>query len=111
MASGRQNFAQLMMAPIQRWSAVHPDFRSRTLVILSQTNVLVLRDYLTYFLAWEKRREAEAKGDTIVIDSKALSLGLFADLRFGEDTPLPSDLSTSQLAVADSRAMCIVVSV
>lgn len=110
-ASGRQNFAQLTMAPIQSWSAVHPDFRSRTLVILSQTNVLLIRDYLTYFLEWEKRRENEAEGSNgNAMELEAPIPGIFVDLRFKEETPSPSDLSTAQLAVAESRAMCIIVS-
>lgn len=101
------------MAPIQSWSAVHPDFRSRTLVVLSQTNVLLIRDYLTYFLAWEKRREVEDRGSSSaeVVERNAPIPGLFVDLRFTEEAPSFTDISTAQLAVAESRAMCIVVSV
>jgi hypothetical protein len=101
------------MAPIQSWSAVHPDFRSRTLVVLSQTNVLLIRDYLTYFLDWEKRREVEDRGSSSaeVVEGNAPIPALFVDLRFTEETPSFTDISTAQLAVAESRAMCIVVSV
>jgi hypothetical protein len=106
------------MTPIQAWSAIHPDFRSRTLVILGQTNVLIIRDYLTCFLAWQRKKEADLRGEVDANDASlrdCLAFGLFADLRFGEAREGEAEFSwdeypTSQLAVAESRAICIVVS-
>ncbi|UZJ51078.1 hypothetical protein CBS101457_000398 [Exobasidium rhododendri] len=110
-ASGQQNLAQRTMTPIQSWSAIHPDFRSRTLVILGQTNVLIIRDYLTCFLAWQRRKEQDLRGKAGTRES--LAPDLFADLQFGVNKEGEADFAwdeipTSQLAVAESRAMCIV---
>lgn len=43
------NLAQLTMMPWQIWSAVHPDTRTSTLLILGQGTVLLIRDYKEYF--------------------------------------------------------------
>lgn len=105
------------MVPIQSWSAVHPDMRSSSLVVLGQTNILILRDYLKCFLAWERKKQQEILGHAgSAVDVENLKPGLFVDLRFLEreqsDTMFPSqDDTPGQLAVADSRAFCIVVSV
>lgn len=105
-----------MMVPIQSWSAVHFCCRSSTLVVLGQTNVLILRDYLKCFLAWEKKKEYEVLGDAnTTVDVQSLQPGLFVDLCFNDreqsDTIIPSqDETPGQLAVADSRAFCIAVS-
>lgn len=108
-----------MMTPVQSWSAVHPDHRSRTLVVLGQTNVLIIRDYLACFLSWQQKKEAELLegGASPNLDSdqaRSLAPALFADLWFDvarSDAALSLDeLPPSQLAVAESRAMCIVVS-
>lgn len=116
-AIGRQNWAQRLMLPVQAWSAIHPDFRSRTLVVLGQTNVLLIRDYLTCFSAWEskKERELNAVEDQNSTGKNDLEPDMFVDLRFSEGDEGDPELSwdempPSQLAVSESRAMCIVVS-
>ncbi|CBQ72963.1 conserved hypothetical protein [Sporisorium reilianum SRZ2] len=43
------NWAQLTMTPYQIWSAVHPDLKTKTLLILGQGTVLLLRDYKKFF--------------------------------------------------------------
>ncbi|KAJ1041128.1 hypothetical protein NDA10_004999 [Ustilago hordei] len=43
------NSAQLTMAPYQIWSAVHPDLMTRTLLILGQGTILLIRDYKKFF--------------------------------------------------------------
>lgn len=43
------NMAQLTMTPYQIWSAVHPDPKTKTLLILGQGTVLLIRDYKKFF--------------------------------------------------------------
>ncbi|SPO25889.1 uncharacterized protein UTRI_03254 [Ustilago trichophora] len=43
------NLAQMIMTPYQIWSAVHPDIKTKTLVILGQGTVLLLKDYKKFF--------------------------------------------------------------
>ncbi|TKY85700.1 hypothetical protein EX895_005240 [Sporisorium graminicola] len=43
------NWAQLTMTPYQIWSAVHPDLKTKTLLILGQGTVLLVRDYKKFF--------------------------------------------------------------
>ncbi|GAC94128.1 hypothetical protein PHSY_001697 [Pseudozyma hubeiensis SY62] len=43
------NWAQLTMTPYQIWSAVHPDLKTKTLLILGQGTVLLIRDYQKFF--------------------------------------------------------------
>lgn len=43
------NLAQLTMTPYQIWSAVHPDLKTKTLLILGQGTVLLIRDYKKFF--------------------------------------------------------------
>lgn len=43
------NMAQLTMRPWQIWSAVHPDIKTNTLLILGQGTVLLIRDYKQFF--------------------------------------------------------------
>ncbi|GAK64497.1 uncharacterized protein PAN0_005c2711 [Moesziomyces antarcticus] len=43
------NLAQLTMTPYQIWSAVHPDLKTKTLLILGHGTVLLLRDYKKFF--------------------------------------------------------------
>ena len=43
------NMAQQMMTPYQIWAAVHPDFKTKTLLVLGQGTVLLIRDYTKFF--------------------------------------------------------------
>ncbi|EST05594.1 Quinonprotein alcohol dehydrogenase-like superfamily [Kalmanozyma brasiliensis GHG001] len=43
------NWAQLTMTPYQIWSAVHPDLKTKTLLVLGQGTVLLIRDYKKFF--------------------------------------------------------------
>lgn len=43
------NLAQLTMTPYQIWSAVHPDLKTKTLLILGQGTVLLIKDYKKFF--------------------------------------------------------------
>ncbi len=43
------NFAQMTMTPYQMWSAVHMDLKTKTLLILGQGTVLLIRDYKKFF--------------------------------------------------------------
>ncbi|SPO25335.1 uncharacterized protein UTRI_03254_B [Ustilago trichophora] len=43
------NLAQMIMTPYQIWCAVHPDIKTKTLLILGQGTVLLLRDYKRFF--------------------------------------------------------------
>lgn len=107
--------AQLLMTPVQSWSAVHPDFRTNTLVILGQTNVLLLRDYTSFFRAWETASQQDDVHSTLSNPSPDLLPRDFLDLWFANtdndaDNSSWDDQPSSQLSVASARAMCIVVS-
>lgn len=43
------DFAQLVMSPYQQWVAIHPDLKTKTLLILGQGTILLLRDYQRFF--------------------------------------------------------------
>ena len=43
------NLAQLTMTPFQIWSAVHPDPKTKTLLVLGQGTLLLIRDYKKFF--------------------------------------------------------------
>ena len=48
-APNRMNMAQMTMRPYQIWSAIHPDFKTNTLLFLGQATVVLIRDYKKYF--------------------------------------------------------------
>ncbi|PWN50513.1 hypothetical protein IE53DRAFT_387168 [Violaceomyces palustris] len=51
----RMNLAQRTLTPIQVWTAIHPDLKTNTLLVLGQGNLLLLRDYKQFFKDTSKR--------------------------------------------------------
>lgn len=111
------------MTPVQSWSAIHPDFRTNTLVVLGDTNVLLIRDYASCFRAWEAREALSVATTSMgqpptlpLVLEEALQPAMFADLYFNPpekqsmEFTMLGERTTNQLAVADSRAICITVS-
>ncbi len=52
------------MTPYQIWSAVHPDLRTKTLLVLGQGTVLLIRDYKKFFNDPTKSRSSSSRSSS-----------------------------------------------
>lgn len=107
------NWAQLTMTPYQIWSAVHPDLRTKTLLILGQGTVLLIRDYKKFF-------NDPSKPPDLFVEIEFQNLEEFYQQRivgsFEEDSPFLMGwnnprtweaLGDAQLTVHEGRAVIV----
>ncbi|SNX84306.1 uncharacterized protein MEPE_03015 [Melanopsichium pennsylvanicum] len=95
------NMAQETMTPFQMWSAIHPDLKTKTLLVLGQGTLLLIRDYTKLF------KDANQSADMFV---EIEFDGVFEYGDAGEryvTREILEDRATAQLTVHEGKAVVV----
>ncbi|KAN0064750.1 hypothetical protein ACQY0O_001807 [Thecaphora frezii] len=111
-SSNRMNRAQLYMKPYQCWAAIHVDVKTRTLLVLGQGSLLVLRDYKEFLR--DPSRPLEAFEELVfrdvlygVFDSETVELLDHRDSAVWNDRHVWDNSPAALMAVHNGRAFCV----